>query len=286
MRIWDMMAHWGAIHTSATTFNWAPLDAIVTQAEANGLKISYVFGATPKWAAAAIEPDYAAWLGPGCNSVPSSIDDWNTFVFEVGRRYAGRIDAYELWNEPQNKQFLNPYTSSNLAFLATMTKSASHILSEVDPSATVLAASVLPRPTSGGMHRATHYLNALKAEGWPIQALNIHTYPELNQGVSIFESYVDEALDTFRSLGAPAHLTQPSNLWITEALYGIDPVVGGINIPESASNALVCGTYTAMATRGIPAEQLIWYAWQAFPGLHGMDIGPGTQAWKAMQQCS
>ena len=88
----------------------------------------------------------------------------------------------------------------------------------------------------------------------------------------------------------PCTLTSPSTLWITEALYGIDPKPGGVDIPESEPNELVCGTYTALARRGIPAEQLIWYAWGAqlwaFRNLHGMDIGPGSQAWKAMQQCS
>lgn len=286
VRIWDMGVHWGGIQPNAKQFDWAKLDQIVAQAETIEARISYVFGGTPKWAAKAIEPHYAAWLGEGCNSVPLAVADWNSFVYEVGTRYKGRIDTYELWNEPQNSQFLWPYDQPTLATLASMTKSARHILSEVDPAATVLGASVLPRPSSGGMHKASKYLLALKDEGWPVDALNIHIYPELSQtSVQYFQQYIDQALGAFSELHAPSHLRAPAHLWITEADWGIDPVAGGANLPESRSNELVCGSYDILRAKGIPAEQLIWYAWQATQ-LHGMDIGPGSAAWKAMQQCA
>jgi hypothetical protein len=82
--------------------------------------------------------------------MPTSIDEFNKFVWNLATRYRGRIQAYEVWNEPQNVQFFSPYTSTELNTLATMTTRAYNTIKACDAAALVLAASVLPRASSGG----------------------------------------------------------------------------------------------------------------------------------------
>ena len=57
----------------------------------------------------------------------------------VVTRYAGRIQAYELWNEPNDTHFYQ----GSLATLVTMTQRAHNIIRSIDANATILT----PSPT-------------------------------------------------------------------------------------------------------------------------------------------
>ena len=57
----------------------------------------------------------------------------------------GRINAYEIWNEPQLADFMYPWDTKNRNLLAQMTKDAIRIIKGNDESALCGAASVLPR---------------------------------------------------------------------------------------------------------------------------------------------
>ena len=70
---------------------------------------------------------------------------WKPFVANLSQRYKGRINAYEIWNEPQLADFLYPWDSHNRNLLAQMTKDAIRIIQGNDESALCGSASVLPR---------------------------------------------------------------------------------------------------------------------------------------------
>jgi len=81
--------------------------------------------------------------------MPYDVDEFNKFCWNLATRYKGRILYYEIWNEPQLSEFLYPYTSEELNCLATMTSRAYSTIKSIDSSTMVLAASVLPRSSSG-----------------------------------------------------------------------------------------------------------------------------------------
>ena len=94
-RIWDIGAAWNQIHLGVDTYDWSRLDSVVAQMEGMGSRITYVIGACPLWLAKYPDnPYYAAWLGPGSNSMPYDIDEFNKFVWNLSTRYQGRIVAY------------------------------------------------------------------------------------------------------------------------------------------------------------------------------------------------
>ena len=95
--------------------------------------------------------------------MPWSIDEFNNFVWNLSTRYSGRISYYEVWNEPQLADFLYPYETSELNALATMTARAYSTIKACAPNSMILAASVLPRQSSGGMKRASSYLSSLQS---------------------------------------------------------------------------------------------------------------------------
>lgn len=99
--------------------NWAPYDAIVKQASADGIAVDFTLsGGAPRWAEgpgiplAALDNMYWAWR--------PSARDFGQFVRAVGERYSGtyvppgqhaplpRVSFWGIWNEPNFGEDLGP----------------------------------------------------------------------------------------------------------------------------------------------------------------------------------
>lgn len=86
--------------TSATKYNWAKTDYIVKAASDRGMGILGVLNKTPPWAGS---------LG---NGHPDP-DTYAQFAATVAERYAGKISAYEIWNEPNGFLEWNPVSAAS-----------------------------------------------------------------------------------------------------------------------------------------------------------------------------
>ncbi|HEY4723287.1 MAG TPA: cellulase family glycosylhydrolase, partial [Anaerolineae bacterium] len=71
---------------------WAKYDNIVQLAEQHGIDLVVRLEAPPKWARST----------PGDFSPPSNLGDFGDYVAAVAARYRGRIQFYQIWNEPNN----------------------------------------------------------------------------------------------------------------------------------------------------------------------------------------
>jgi len=273
IRIWDIGVTWRDIHQGVDVYDWSRLDTVVDQIQGMGASATYVIGATPQWLAK--DPDqccYAAWLGPGSNSMPSDIDEFNKFVWNLSTRYAGRISSYEVWNEPQLADFLYPYEDSELNDLATMTKRAYSTIKSCDGGAQVMAASVLPRASSGGMGKASKYLSAIQANGWNVDGFTTHIYPNIDEGADSWGSMLADAKNTIAGMDPPT-----GTLWVTETNYNL---LGPV-IPEESAAALINGTYVYAANEGV--NVIMWYGWDTTGWLGGLNINQDTAAWNEIQ---
>ena len=93
-------------------YNWTAVDAVVSQAARNKVRVLATIMATPRWA------------GPAKNRLPRRITDLRLFAHAAAKRYSGkyRVDQGEnepvrvlpavrhwlAWNEPNNPIFLKP----------------------------------------------------------------------------------------------------------------------------------------------------------------------------------
>jgi polysaccharide biosynthesis protein PslG len=272
-RIWDMGAAWNQIHMGVDTYNWDNLDAIVGQMQSLGMSITYVISACPQWLAKYPNNPYPApWLGPGSNSMPSDMDEANKFFWNLSTRYAGRIQAYEIWNEPQLSDFLYPYNDVELGDLATMTKRAYSTIKTCDGGARIVAASLLPRASSGGMSKASKYLDAIRANGWNVDLFNCHIYPNIGEGPDVWGSMLSDCRGTIASYGAPS-----GEVWVTETNFDLL----GSTISEEAAPGYVDGAYAQAGAQGV--TEVYWYGWDTTASLGGLDIRSGTSAWAAIK---
>jgi hypothetical protein len=94
-----------------TQYNWSGFEAQVDRAVANGLTpIVYVVSA-PAWAEGAARPASAA---PG--TWKPNPDEVGDFGKAAAAHFQGRVRHWELWNEPNLSNFLNPQYEGGVAY--------------------------------------------------------------------------------------------------------------------------------------------------------------------------
>ena len=98
VRLWDTGDTWNRYERQRGVIEWEGLDTKVAQAEGHGVRILYVFAYTPTWASA--RPDEPHYTGRGARAEARDLADWARFVEAVVGRYRGRVDVFEVWNEP------------------------------------------------------------------------------------------------------------------------------------------------------------------------------------------
>ncbi len=163
LRLWDSGTSWTALEPVKGVWDWELLDTWVAAAKAGGVRrILLTLGQSPEWASS--QPDTANYVGIGAPAPPADIQDWRDYVTAVGQRYKGSIQAYEIWNEPND----TTYYSGTVSELVDLTREASKILKEIDPHNIVVA----PVPYEAG------YLDQLLTAGlapW-IDVISFHFY--------------------------------------------------------------------------------------------------------------
>lgn len=115
---------WSLAEPERDVYDWAVYDELVDRLEARGVKIFSGLGATPAWATD----------GSEFNGVPDDADQWREFCYLAARRYAGRIHAWGLWNEPNLERF---WLGTRSEFIDTILLPGAEAIRLADPSALV-----------------------------------------------------------------------------------------------------------------------------------------------------
>jgi hypothetical protein len=116
-------------------FEWNEPDRIVDAVAQAGLKIIARVDNQPKWASSTIP-----WPGSG---PPDNPRDWTDFLTALASRYHGRIQAYEVWNEPNlDREWGN--RPPDPAAYAAMLKASYQAVKAADPQALVISAGISP----------------------------------------------------------------------------------------------------------------------------------------------
>ena len=138
IRLWDSGTLWSEIATQPGQWKYDRIDEYVAQATIHNSTVLYTLGGTPRWASA--RPDEKCSYGFGCAAEPVRMAHWEEYVRRVAQRYRGRINAYELWNEPNFSDIKRDhgqpgfYTGS-IAQMVEMARVARKVLDENDPDA-------------------------------------------------------------------------------------------------------------------------------------------------------
>lgn len=258
VRLWDTRTAWLNLEPRNDTYRFENLDAHLETARRHGVKhVTLVLWGTPRWAARDTSERDAPWLGPGSAAVPADMSDWEDYVRTVATRYAGRIDAYEIGNEPNSDVFYRGTASE----LADMVSRAAHIIKEADPKATVVSPALVFSDTSD-IERGRAFYRALAGTG--VDVLALHYYP-FGPRAAHLRKVVERLRQVAGQEGMPA-----LPIWVTEV--GFRPA-GSITLPQTYE--LVGRTHRAAVKAGV--SMLHWYAWSTLPIGDLVPLAPGSQ---------
>jgi hypothetical protein len=120
-------------------FNWYFTDRILADAEERDLKVLFRLDSEPAWAA--LEKGVRSDNGP-----PEDAQDFGDFCHALADRYTGRVDAYQVWNEPNLAREWGGYAPDSAAYVDLLR--ACYVgVKTADPDALVVSAGLAPTGT-------------------------------------------------------------------------------------------------------------------------------------------
>jgi hypothetical protein len=144
--LWDRVASAQADQTTppaAVTYDWAPYDSLVDAAAAKGIKVQFsIAGPAPAWANGQHRHD----LHAGAFKPNPSL--YGLFAHAVAQHFAGRVDRYSVWNEPNWKGWLAPLKTAPQQY-GKLFKAGYAGIKSADPNAKVLFGELAPQERKG-----------------------------------------------------------------------------------------------------------------------------------------
>jgi hypothetical protein len=120
---------WASAELSPGVYDDATLamtDHALALAEAAGAKVIMMVNETPQWASGSTNR----------NTPPRDPADYARFMRDMAARYAGRVAAWEVWNEPNHPRFWHP--APDAAAYARLLEAAFPAIRAGDPAAKVV----------------------------------------------------------------------------------------------------------------------------------------------------
>jgi len=127
-----IMIPWAFVESWPDLYSWDTTDYIVNAAYQRNMGVVGVLTATPWWASIPGMPAYA--------SAPTSVPQYAEFAGLAAQRYAGKVSAYEIYNEVNSIYFWAPAPDAT-AYTAVL-KAAYTAIKAADPNATVIAGAL------------------------------------------------------------------------------------------------------------------------------------------------
>lgn len=241
LRTWDSWpgVSWQDLHIAPGQFNWLPLDRIVEKATSEGVEILYTFGYVPRWASR--KPNSPCGIVPAGTCHPPDMSAWREFVTAIVGRYGKVIKQWELWNEPNSKNFWGG-TEQDLIRLAEVAYPTIHE-----------AGGILLSPAPQGMN-ADKWLRAYFIEGGAqfTDVVSFHGY--LHGEPELISDLVNRIRRVAREAGLEHHA-----IWDTEHSWGDWSWPYGSS--EQDRSTWLARFIVISAAAGL--ERTYWYMWDS-----------------------
>lgn len=186
-------------------------------------------------------PNYDGGLPPRSDAGRKAFARYAT---ELVKRYGYAVRDWEVWNEPNGKDFWPPQADAKS--YTELLKTTYNAVKEVDPTATI-----------GGIVTAGidfDYIEAvLKAGGakyMDVVSVHPYRYPRAPEVRPTLVDDLERLRDLLRQYGAP------DRIWLTEAGYPTHRGENGVSLERQAE--MISRTYLlALSVKGV--ERLYWY---------------------------
>lgn len=211
VRLWDTGTTWNDLQPKPGPINWSQgpsgqrMRYFVqhTLNKGDGADVLMTLGMTPEWAVAegAVPCNPAPYGRMACHA-PAKLDDWRSFVRELGQRFEGRVRLWEVWNEAD----IPMHWLDGAEALVALQRVAHEELKRISPRNEVIG----PNVTTNGLFFLHEMLQAGAARY--MDGLSLHAYfgrrPDL----------ADAAIRNVRQMLRDRGLSMP--IWNTEVAAG------------------------------------------------------------------
>ncbi|HVO81100.1 MAG TPA: cellulase family glycosylhydrolase [Terriglobales bacterium] len=277
-RLWSIPDWFQINGRPGQQYNWTALDRFLDLAEKRDVQVMFTVGHTPRWASSdPYDMDCAPSLRPGGCDPPKDLkrdgsgsdDYFRDFIKALARHAKGRIQDWEMWNEPGGRR----QWTGTMKQLVRMTKDMHDIVKQVDPSALIVS----PAYTGVGRDMASSLHDFFREGGGDyIDVVAFHGYiyrrPPVPEEIVDTVSAIREVMERDGQGGKP--------LWDTEGSWGRNPEYPD----EDLQVAFVARMY--LLQWGLGVERFYWWTWAGYPSgtLWDMDEDRLTKAGVAYKQ--
>jgi len=238
-RLWDADVTWPDLEPARGQWQFERFDRYISLAQKHGTGILLTLGGSPHWAS--VRPGIPTESQAGFSAEPN-LEDWRDYVKTVSSRYKGRIQAYEIWNEPNLKQFYGGTTDQ----MVVLTKEASQIIHSVDAHAIVVSPSAT---ANYGVPWFTEFLK--KGGGEYVDVIGYHFY--VNPQTLLPEDMVP-VIEKVRQVISENGLGNKP-LWNTETGWAPPAAIAS----DEVAAGYLARSYILSWAAGV--QRFYWYAW-------------------------
>jgi hypothetical protein len=226
----DASWYWGQPN-GPDTYDWVPLDEVVTSIRSVGLSADLIIDGCPPWAAvsSAAGDQFAQ---------PASPTAFAKWAAAVAARYGKEgINYYEIWNEPNLADFWQPKPDP-VSYTADL-EAAYAAIKAVDSSVTVLSGGLAPGVDDGTNYDPRTFLEDMYADGakGSFDGLGYHPY-SYPDAPGVVESWSGWSMMSETSPSIRSIMTENGDfakkIWITE--YGA-PTSGPNSVGDTGQSA-------------------------------------------------
>ncbi len=210
-------------------YNWAAIDPWINQLVARGIKIVGTIQTTPYWASG-VPKSATDWYW----YTPSDPNDFISFAAAAAAHYRGKIDTWEIWNEPDVDITFKCNGCNKPLVYAQMLGGSYKAIKRINPNATVLIGGLSIHDYNNGGMAFLDKVVAASGGKLNFDVLSIHPYmpdrpPESTDPRTIVQNFpyrLDMSYKWLQAHGAPN-----KEIWITEDGYSTC-VCGTLGVSE------------------------------------------------------
>lgn len=242
---------WSEIERQKGAFDFAAHDRLVDEANQRGVRLLGTLGYGNPWAnASSMGDEYFP---------PTDPADFARYAGAAAGRWAGKVTAWEIWNEPNNGwRFWKPTLAGDPAAYAALLAASSQAIHAADPKARVMLGGTVftPQLIEGAMPWLAKAWAAKPDLGAAFDVMGAHTYmaypPERAPEEGVLTDAPLEAKVQMHAWLLAEHGASSKPIWITELGW---PVAGKV---DEAAQARLLVRATLLAVRA-GAEGVFWY---------------------------
>lgn len=228
MRWVKIQVLWHDIEQTKGQPDFTALDRIVDTLKANNLNVLFTVTSAPVWARSSTDE----------NGPPDNFSDYGLFMTTLAQHYAGRVQAYEIWHEPNlRREWHSTLHDISASSYIELLRVGYYAIKSADPDSVVVSAGLAPTGYNDGFNAANDrlFLRELYASGLAEVSDAIGSHPKgwanppdsvcCSAPVGVTTHYQDPSFYFLNTLNDYRQIMVENNdgttpIWVTEFGWG------------------------------------------------------------------